>query len=376
MLSRFPQNAFYMFSDKAGEGDMERRKFCKIAGLGLLGSVAALISPELATACTRVLWNAKSEAVIVGRTMDWPESTEPMLYVMPAGIRRDGGRLGPHVVIRDNPARWYSKYGSLVTTAYDLGSVDGVNEHGLAGHLLYLNATDYGPRDHSKPGLQAGLWLQFALDNAATVKDALSALDLIQIVMVEAHGHKASVHLAMEDSSGDSAIVEYIGGKRVIHHGRQYLVMTNDPSYDEQLVLLKKMEQRNEFTHPSRNTPLPGNMNPVARFQRASFFSRFLPEPHNQREAVAAMFSILANVSVPFGAPYKDFGTYNTEYRSVIDLTNKMYFFQMTTVPSVCWTRLSQLKLSPGSRVMALNPGDVGLAGDVTAKYQAAKAPF
>jgi len=64
---------------------------------------------------------------------------------------------------------------------------------------------------------------------AANVRDALTLLDPVQIVMVEARGHKANFHLAIEDASGDSAIVEYIGGKRVVHHGRQYSVMTNDP---------------------------------------------------------------------------------------------------------------------------------------------------
>jgi choloylglycine hydrolase len=36
-------------------------------------------------ACTRVLWNDNKLAVVVGRTMDWPESTEPMLTVFPRG---------------------------------------------------------------------------------------------------------------------------------------------------------------------------------------------------------------------------------------------------------------------------------------------------
>jgi Linear amide C-N hydrolases, choloylglycine hydrolase family len=39
------------------------------------------------------------------------------------------------------------------------------------------------------------------------------------------------------DATGDSAIFEYLCGKLVIHHGRQYTVMTNSPVYDEQLAL-------------------------------------------------------------------------------------------------------------------------------------------
>lgn len=350
----------------------------------LLGGTAALgsalgLSPlfaKLAFACTRVLWNNPSQQVVVGRTMDWPESTHPKLYALPAGIARDGGKLAGAVVVAENPLRWQARYGSLVAAAYDLAAVDGVNERGLAGHLLYLNQTDYGARDASRPGLQAGLWLQYALDCAGSVAEALALLAPVQIVMVEAHGHKASVHLALEDASGDSAIIEYIDGRAVIHHGRDYRVMTNDPSYDKQLVLLRKMEASPDYQHPSRDTPLPGNMNPVDRFQRATFFSQFLPAPQNERQAIAAMFSILANVSVPFGAPYKDFGTYNTEYRSVTNLSTLTYFFQLTTVPSVSWTRLSELNLKPGAPALILDPDGLDIGGDVSGRYRPVTPPF
>ena len=44
------------------------------------------------------------------------------------------------------------------------------------------------------------------------------------------------------------------------------------------------------------------------------------------RQAVAGLMAIMRNVSVPFGAPYTEFGVYNTEYRTVVDLTNRLYF--------------------------------------------------
>ena len=88
------------------------------------------------------------------------------------------------------------------------------------------------------------------------------------------------------------------------------------------------------------------------------------------------MFSLMANVSVPFGAPYKEFGSYNTEYRSVADLTDLTYYFQLTTVPSVCWTKLRELNLKPGAPVLSLNPDDVGLSGNVASRYKQAVAPF
>ncbi|HKV12578.1 MAG TPA: linear amide C-N hydrolase [Thermoanaerobaculia bacterium] len=348
-----------------------RRAVC-----GALVTVTAglLLWQPAADACTRILWNSnKLPAVVTGRSMDWPESTEPVLTVLPRGMERDGGRAGSVVVVKDNPARWTSRYGSLVTTVYGIGTADGLNERGLGAHMLYLKAADFGPRDPRKPALQAGLWAQFLLDNAATVEEALALLDTVQVVMVEAHGHKATVHLAIEDASGDSAIIEYVNGRQVVHHGREYRIMTNDPLYDEQLALLKK----HDFSKPSSQTPLPGNVNPEDRFQRAAYFAAMLPEPKSEREAVASVLAIVRNVSVPFGAPYADFGIYNTEYRTATNLTDKRYFFELTTSPNVFWANLPKFDLAPGASVMILNPDDIELSGDVTGKFQKAPtAPF
>lgn len=359
----------------------EKLNWGKLTGSGsravcgaLLTVTAGLLAWQpAADACTRILWNDNKLAVVVGRSMDWPESTNPVLTVLPRGMERDGGRAGSVVVVKDNPARWTSKYGSLVTTIYGIGTADGLNERGLGAHMLYLKATDFGPRVPRRPALQAGLWAQFLLDNAATVEEALALLDTVQVVMVEAHGHKANVHLAIEDAGGDSAIIEYVNGRQTVHRGREYRIMTNDPLYDEQLALLKK----HDFSKPSSETPLPGNVRPEDRFQRASYFAAMLPEPKSEREAVASVLAIVRNVSVPFGAPYAGFGIYNTEYRTATNLTDKRYFFELTTSPNVFWANLPKFDLAPGASVMILNPDNIELSGDVSGKFQKAPtAPF
>lgn len=323
--------------------------------------------------CTRVLWNDNKLAVVVGRTLDWPESTEPILTVFPRGMERDGAHIGTEIVVKENPARWVSKYGSMITSGYGIGAVDGFNERGLGIHMLYLRATDLGPRDNNKPGAQAVMLGQYLLDNAATVEEAVALVQGIQPVMVELHGFKSTIHLAIEDDGGDSAIIEFLNGKPVIHHGRQYQIMTNDPTYDEQLALLKKQD----FSKPSMDLPIPGNVNAVDRFQRAAYYKAVLPEPKNEREAVAGVLAIMRNVSVPFGAPYHGFGIYNTEYRTAINLSNKRYFFELTDQPNVIWMDLSEFDLNEGAPVMVLDPHDPELSGNVTGKFRKAqKVPF
>jgi choloylglycine hydrolase len=353
---------------------MERPIATRRALVAALVASVALAPPRPASACTRILWNDNKLAAFVGRTMDWPESTEPVLTVFPRGMKRDGGRLGKVTVVADNPARWTSRYASIVTTIYGVGTADGVNEKGLAAHMLFLVATDFGPRDPTVKGVQAGLWAQYLLDNAATVAEALELMQQIQPVLVTVHGHRSTVHLAIEDRSGDSAIVEYIGGKPRVHHGRQFTIMTNDPPFDQQLANLARFD----FTDATRDTPLPGNVNPLDRFVRAAFFLKKLPEPKSEREAIAGILAIARNASVPFGAPNYAPGTlYNTEYRTAIDLGTQRYFFELTTAPNVVWADLHRFNLAPGAPVMVLDPDDIELSGNVTARFRRApKAPF
>ncbi len=352
---------------------MNARLFRLAAVNGLLVVFLVAVPIHTLLACTRVLWNSNRLAVVVGRTMDWPESTEPVLTVFPRGLQRDGGQLQGAVVVAENPARWTSKYGSVVTTIYGVGTADGLNEKGFAIHLLYLTATDFGPREPSLQGVHAGLWGQYLLDNAATVTEALELMKGVQPVMVSVDDVKATVHLAIEDATGDSAILEYIGGKPVVHHGKEYCVMTNDPAYDAQLEHLAQFD----FTNATRQTPLPGNVDPKDRFVRSAYYLQMLPEPKTEREAIAGILAIARNASVPIGAPNNIPGSlYNTEYRTAIDLTNRRYFFELSTTPNLIWVHLDKVSFEPGAPVMALDPDNIELAGEVSAAFQQIEKPF
>ncbi|WP_329911578.1 linear amide C-N hydrolase [Serratia quinivorans] len=378
---------------------MKPQRLKRTCAILMAGSLLALSLSPLAQACTRILWNddpAGAAGVLVGRTMDWPTSTSPVLTFFPRGSAHHGGLLGPVTVIApaDNPATWTAKYASLVTTIYGIGAADGVNEKGLAAHMLYLNGTDMGPRDPSRPGVQIGLWAQYVLDNAATVEEALAALDKVQVVMATVTGPdgrqiKGTVHLMMEDATGDSALIEYINGKTVVHHNRDVRVVTNDPPYDQQMATLKAMisgmaKRGENIAHPNSNTALPGNVSPLDRLVRASYFLHLLPPPKTEREGIADMLAITRNVSVPFGAPYKPaagMAVYNTEYRTAMSLKpdTQRYFFELTTQPSVVWAELGKIAVPAPGQVMQFDPyraDNNDAAGDISARFIPAKAPY
>ena len=243
--------------------------------------------------CTRVLWNTNEIAVLTGRSMDWPESTEPLVVAFPRGRQRDGGLMGPEVVVPDNPLRWTSRYASLATTVYGLGTVDGLNERGLAVHGLYLEATDVGPRDPGRPGLHTGLWAQYLLDQAATVSEALALMDGVQLV--DGRRPRPRRDPAPRRSRTPPATRRSWSSRRASSSsttGREFTL-------DDQRSDLRRTTEllaAQDFSHPSRDMPLPGNVNAVDRFQRAAYYSALLPEPTDERQAVAGVMAIMRNV--------------------------------------------------------------------------------
>ena len=96
------------------------------------------------------------------------------------------------------------------------------------------------------PQLAMSVWLQYYLDNFATVADAVewTKTNNPQVIPMSdpTGGSQPAIHLALDDAQGDSVIFEYIDGELKVHHSRDYLVMTNSPSYDQQLELVKKFQ--------------------------------------------------------------------------------------------------------------------------------------
>src|SRR5699024_7968898 len=159
-------------------------------------------------------------------------------------------------------------------------SLDGMNEAGLAGHLLVLAESDYGEPDPARPALGLAIWLQYYLDNFATVADAVAWTrdNGVQVVAMAdpTTGKVPKLHMAIEDATGDSAIIEYVGGQAQIHHDRAYRVMTNSPTYDEQLQLAGRI------TGLGGDEPIPGSTLASDRFGRASYYLSRLPEADTQ----------------------------------------------------------------------------------------------
>jgi len=311
--------------------------------------------------CTRVFWSDNEVAKVAGRTMDWFVSDEALLWVLPRGMRRTGGA-------GEGSAEWTSRHGSVAVSAWGVGTSDALNERGLGAHLLYLGDTVYEAPDH-RPRLANVRWVQWIVDHFATVAEAVAAIGDVGIVSLPVRGQELGVHLALEDASGDSAIVEIVDGATVVHHGPDTTVMTNDPSYDQQLANLRR------YRGFGGELPPPGDILSPDRFVRTSYFLKYLPEPSDYSEAVAGAVLLARNAVVPPGAPYDDFSVYPTWWVSATDVTNRTYYFQPTTSPNLIWIELDELALGEGSPSLRLDPRGPDLVGDVRDRLEPGAPP-
>ncbi|WP_413815278.1 linear amide C-N hydrolase [Bradyrhizobium sp.] len=336
-------------------------------------SLAAVIAaaPSLSLACTRLVYLGANNQVVTARSMDWRFEMPTDLWIFPRGMARSG-EVGP------NSLKWKSKFGSVVASAYDVSTSDGMNEAGLVANVLWLTESEYPKFDPGKPGLSIAAWAQYVLDNFATVRDAVAVLetDPFTIVTDNVPGQKllATLHLSLSDATGDSAIVEYINGRPVIHHDRKYQVMTNSPTFEQQLAL-------NEYWKEIGGTVmLPGTNRAADRFARASFYVNAIPKDENPDRALASVFSVIRNVSVPFGISTSDQPNISsTRWRTVADHQRKLYFFESVLTPNVFWVDLKGIDFSPEKgKVKKLDLGPQQsrtFAGDATSNFQEAE-PF
>lgn len=347
---------------------------CSRLFAALLAVTTFLGIAPAANACSRVTWLGPEGTVITGRSMDWPYSFNSHLYAVPAGSTQDGaGGV--------NSLTWTRKYGAIEVagTTDPSGPIDGVfdgmNSTGLVANLLYLGESDFGPAPtDNRPRLSFAGWVDYVLTSFATVNEVVDAFTDPSIYIVPINfgpgynGHP-TVHLSIADASGDSAVIEYLDGKPVIHHGRQYQVMTNSPTYDEQLKLNAKWDG------VDKNKELPGSIQSQDRFVRASYYLSKLPQTTDERQAVAGVFSVMRNVSVPWGVGDAEHPNLSPTYwRSVADSTNKVYYFESALSPNIVWVNLDKVNLGPGSGVRAVAvEGNYSIIGNIDDKLAPAK---
>jgi choloylglycine hydrolase len=140
---------------------------------------------------------------------------------------------------------------------------------------MWLDSSKYEPTDE-RPTVNELQWIQYQLDNFATVADMVAAARTVRVSPVY-----AAVHYLACDKTGACAAFEHIGGKQVITPGARAL--TNH-TYAESAAWA------------ATQTQVPDGLGSLARFARAA---RQAAAPPPTGDPVAAAFAILDGVRAP-----------------------------------------------------------------------------
>jgi len=227
----------------------------RFSPFGIVVSVLVLAWINLpADACTTFCLH-KGSAAVFGKNYDW-HFDDGLVMVNKRGVAKTATPPPEGV-----PARWTSRYGSVTFNQFGREFPNGgLNEAGLALELMWLDETLY-PAPDPRPALGSLEWIQYQLDNYATVDEVVKNAGRLRVTA------EGKVHFLACDKGGSCATVEFLDGKPVVHAGASLPVpaLTNH-TYDESLRFLNA--QRKD-SRPGSGQILAGHGS-LQRFARAA----------------------------------------------------------------------------------------------------------
>src|SRR5262245_53683429 len=158
--------------------------------LAVLAILAALGGDAVVDACTTFCLRDGSH-VVFGRNYDFGIG-DGLVIVNKRNVEKTSA-------MGDHPARWTSRYGSVTFNQFGREfPTGGINEKGLVVELMMLHGSRYPDAD-ARPTVGVLEWIQYQLDNRATVAELLAAGDDIRIQ------GETPLHYLVADPTGAAA---------------------------------------------------------------------------------------------------------------------------------------------------------------------------
>ncbi|HXV14270.1 MAG TPA: linear amide C-N hydrolase [Candidatus Krumholzibacteria bacterium] len=299
----------------------------------VLIAVSALFAAGESRACTTFCFEAGGTRVF-GKNYDW-NVDDGLVVVNKRGVAKTA-------FTEDNPAAWTSRFGSVTFNQYGREFPSGgINEKGLVVELMWLDETMYPEPDRRRalPTLQ---WIQYQLDNSATVDDVVASDAKVRI----ADGGSARIHFLVADATGAVATFESLNGRMAVHRGDDlpYPVLTND-MYQVSVTYTQNLDAQEPLTGSS-----------LDRFARAA---RGLAPSTKKSNPVDEAFALLDQVAQ---------GEY-TQWSIVYDIGERRAHFRTRRQRDVRFVDLDALDFSCKTPVRVV---DVNAAhrGDVSKRLK------
>ncbi len=305
-----------------------------------------VVAPPGGSCATFVM--RSGDAPLVGHNLDEAIEVPGVVVANPRGVAKENVSWNDIKAVfgrsKSEPRRaWVSRYGSLTYNAMALQFPDGgLNEAGLYVGEMTLLGTKYP--DAKLPRFYHNNWIQYLLDNFATVDEALASLG-----SALPDGH-CQWHFLVADRSGGVAVVEFLKGKSVIYKGPSlpYPVLCND-AYAPELDDIK-----NYAGFGGAKDPEPRYPREDPRFRWAAVMLR---APVPERPPVDHAFAILGRLDI----------NKTTKWSLVCDLNAMRMYFRTYRAGAVRWVDFKALDLAcaAGTRLLDIHRD---LAGDVSAR--------
>jgi penicillin V acylase-like amidase (Ntn superfamily) len=264
-------------------------------------------------ACSSIFLKTSNQ-MIFGRNHDYYNPNAVIIFnpknLLKSGIPFPG----------ENIPRWKSKYSSITISAAGVPYANsGMNEKGLAIGHMGLGQTVYPDRDE-RPVVSDAQWIQYMLDNCANTGEVLELANTIRIIQ-SATGN----HYFVCDSSGNTAIIEFLNGEMVVHTNENmpYAVLCNDP-YEKSMNDIKKFKGLGgdqpvlDRSSVIRDETAVANAMAIGCTKIKQFYES------ESIDIIQDAFSIHSAMSTP--PPTSEYDG-ETQYTSVYDISNlKLYF--------------------------------------------------
>jgi penicillin V acylase-like amidase (Ntn superfamily) len=281
--------------------------------------------------------------LIVGKNYDWHQD-QGFLIVNKRGVAKSALSL----LTGDRPIQWQSRFGSITLNQYGRELPNsGMNESGLVVEVMVLDESEF-PNADGTPSINESQWVQYLLDQAETVPEAIALARQVRIAQVQ-----IPLHYLVCDASGRCAAFEYLSGELEIRTDEQlaHAVLTNN-NYRQSLDFLG----RHRGFGGTR--AIPSGSSSLNRFVRLADQKRQIEtRPDQATEIVSAGFSALATVADS-----------STQWRVVYHISEKQIYFFTQAQNSIKRVPLSSFDYSCVEPVMMLNMAS-GQGGEVSEQF-------
>ena len=280
------------------------------------------------------------DAFLIGHNLDSGREVPGTIVINKRNVQKTGVSLYELVfgLKPPNPAiAWTSRYGSVTFNAWGKEFIDGgINEVGLYIHEMTLLGTRF-PEDDERPRMFMMQWMQYQLDNYASVEEVLSNLSTIVL-------DGWTWHFFVSDRDGNTAAIEFVDGDLNVYTGDSMPipVLCNN-AYPEELANLEG------YAGFGGEKPVRLRDKGTARFVHAAHMIRNAPGSVDSDYG----FKILKNLERGL-----------TQWSIVIDVNQGRVYFRTSVGRKIKYFDMARLDLSSDTPVKMLDV-NADLRGDV-----------